>query len=391
MAELAGVLVLAVVALAWVAFDFDRRTARVEEERAYAAGALFASWMQAAHRRTQEEEAFYVAALGTDPGVAVTPAQIRADGLAPDWLGVRTALGQTLRLGVIDDGAGVPMAFAVARPTRALSPLAGEAFRAGAAAGGVVGIEALGTELGVETFATGRRAAIEHAVGGALAAGDLVAVADLAIVFDENVVHRRRQPGREYLSEMRTDLRFASGTGIPFDRDAMGDPVAGTGARLVVAESTETSGRFLVGDRASVARDVLADAADGDASVEADVLNAGKTLTLSGQVEAGSWRVTSAFGAASGAIRDYLAVARATVSRLLDAGPRLVVEDELEATSELAGQRVAASSAQGRTGGGLSGTVEATGTLSGEHVSGQELRIAGQLQVTDRCYGCGTP
>ena len=283
------------------------------------------------------------------------------------------------------------MAFAVARPTRPLSPLAGEAFRAGAAAGGVVGIEMLGTELGIETFAAGRRAAIEHALGGAIAAGDLVAVADLAIVFDENVVHRRRQPGRGYLSEMRTDLRFASGSGIPFERDAMGDPVVGTGAGLVAAESVETTGRFLVGDRASVARDVLADAAGGDASVEVDVLNAGRTVTLSGEIEAGSWRVTSAFAAASGAIRDYLAVARATVSRLLDAGPVLVVEDDLEATRELAGRNVAASSVRGRTGDGLSGTVAATATARGEHVSGQELRIAGQLQVTDRCYGCGTP
>ena len=435
--ELLAVLFLGVVGLSWAALELERRGEEAERDRAWAAGALFASWMQAAHQRAQEAEAFYVAALGSDPGVSMTAAELRANGpvscvpvgsvncLGPviaDFVATDTALGQSIELGVIDDGFGVPMAFVVASPapSRSISPVAGEAFRAGAAAGGVVGIEEFsGTnrwfELGGDTFdvnipgsvAAAREDAIEHALGRALSPGDFVAVADLAIVFDEAHVHRRRQPGRAYLSEMRTDLRFASGTGIPFERDAMDDPVADTGAGLVVAERVETSGMFLVGRDASVGNDLRAscsplpcEAAEGAASVEVDVVDVvampspatgGGSLAFTGALEAGRLAVTGAVEGASGDIREYLTMARATVSRLLDGGPRLAVEDALEATGELDGHDVEASSVRGEATGGLSGTVEATATARGEHSSASELRIAGQLQVTDKCFGCVIP
>ena len=272
--ELLAMLFLGVIGLTWAAIELDRRGVEVERDQAYASGALFAKWMQAAHVRAQEEWESYSATLsGGSLGVAMTPAEIRGDGLVPAWVMDETALGQTIRLGVVDDGVGVPMAFAVASPDpdRRVSSLAAEAFRSGAAGGGVFGIEEFSSsddqwfELGAETFsvnvpgstAPGREAAIEDVLGRALATGDLVAVADLAIVFDENVVHRRPQPGREYLSEMRTDLRFASDQGIPFERDALDDPVPDTGVGLVVSEEWETSGLFLVGKDAAVARDAL--------------------------------------------------------------------------------------------------------------------------------------
>ena len=420
--ELLAVLVLAGLALAWVAVDLQSRGRAIERDRAYASGALFASWLQAAHRRAQEAEDFYVTALGVNPGVAMSQGQLSGDGpvactpvgsvnclgsVVSDWVPMTTALGQRITFGVIDDGVGVPMAFAVARAegTRALSPLAGEGFRAGAAAGGVVGIEEFSElddrwfELGGETFdvnvagstAPERQDAIEHVLGGSLAEGDLVAVADLSIVFSEAHVYRRRQPGREYLSDMRTDLRFASGRGIPFERDAMGVRVPDTGAGLVVAEFVETSGMFLVGRDVTVERDVMADAADGNATVDADVFNADQTLTLTGALEAARWAVTTAVEAGSAEISGYLSAAVATATTLLDGGPLLAVEGDLVVTGELDGRNVRASSVMGRTGGGLSGTFRATGTARGGDGSAQELRITGQLRVTDRCFGCGNP
>ena len=432
-AELFAVLFLAGLGLAWVALDLERRGREAERDRAYASGALFASWMQAAHRRVQEAEGFYVTALGGDPGVSMAVGQLRANGpvscapvgsvncLGPvisNWASTTTALGQTIVAGVIDDGVGVPMAFVVARPdtTRGRSPLAGESFRAGATAGGVVGIEEFSEvdarwfELGGETFevnvigstAPDRQDAIEHALGGSLAEGDLVAVADLGIVFNEAHVYRRRQPGREYLSEMGTDLRFEAPTslapvpGIPFERDAMGVAVADTGGGLVVAEFVETSGVFLVGKDASVGRDLTADTVDGAASVEADVVNVGKpeepgALTLTGALEAGSLAVTMGLEAGWATVSGYLSAAQVNASVLLDGGPLLGVESDLRVTRELGGANVEASQVRGRSGGGLSGTFTATGTAEGTHGSAQELRIAGRLRVTDRCFGCGTP
>ena len=414
-------LVLAGIALAWVAVEFERRGREVERDRAYAAGALFASWMQAAHRRAQEAEDFYVTALGGEPGIAMTAAELRGNGplacgpvgslncagpVAPDWKATTTALGQTIEFGVIDDGLGVPMAFVVASPdsARALSSLAGEGFRSGAAAGGVVGIEEFSGaaewfELGAETFAVNvagstapeRQDAMEDALGRELADGDLVAVADLAIVFNEAHVHRRRQPGREYLSEMRIDLRYAPGRGMPFDRDAMGDRVADTGAGLVVAEFVEASGMFLVGRDVVVERDVLAGTAGGEASVEADVINANQGLTLTGSLEASSWAVTRAVEAGSAQISGYVTAAVVAASSLLDGGPLLAVESELGVTGELQGGNVRASLVRGRGESELSGSVRGSGTVRGEYGAADELRIEGELTVSEGCNGCELP
>ena len=238
-AEIVAVLMLAVVGLGWAALDFQRRAQAEEYARGRGSGAVFASWLLAAHRRAQEFEDAYRAALGSAIGVPIDiAADLRTTGLAPGWLVTETVLGQEIELGVIDDGAGVPMAFALADPTRLLTVPAEEGFMAGAAEGGVVGIEVLGSELGGETFSGGRRAAIEAAIGRSLASDDLVAVADLGIAYDDRVIHRRDQPGRPYLSEMRTDLGFAdpdgSGPlpvpGIRVERDAGGNggvPVPG--------------------------------------------------------------------------------------------------------------------------------------------------------------------
>ena len=409
--ELVAVMVLAVLGLAWTAYELQRAAEAVEYARGRTAGAVFASWMLAAHRRAQEFEDAYRTALAGDIGVPIgIAAELRAAGLAPGWLVAETVLGQRIALGVIDDGAGVPMAFAVAAPTRALTLPAAEGFRAGAAGGGVVGVEALGSELGAETFWGGRRAAIEDALGRALASGDLVAVADLGIAYDDRVIHRRAQPGRAYLSEMRTDLGFADPdaggpqpvAGIRVERDALGN------GGVVYGESMEVSGpalapavaAFVVGRAVGspdydvdgdgtvgmdVAGDVLADAAGGDGSVEASVVVGHEALRVD-EFGAGRWRVNGALTAARGRAHQELVAVEMTAASTLAAGPLLAVEHTLEATGALDGRRIAASDAG--SGATTSGTVRATATVRGNATSAAELRLSGTLTVTGECYGC---
>ena len=409
--ELVAVMVLAVLGLAWTAWEVQRSAEAAEYARGRSAGAVFASWMLAAHRRAQEFEDAYRTALAGDIGVPIgIAADLRATGLAPAWLVSETVLGQRIALGVIDDGAGVPMAFAVAAPARALALPGVEGFRAGAALGGVVAVEALGSELGAETFSGGRRAAIEDAIGRALAADDLVAVADLGVAYDDRVIHRRAQPGRAYLSEMRTDLGFADpdGTGplpiagVRVERDAAGNGGVVFGASMEVSgpATPPATAAFVVGRAVGdpdydvdgdgtvgmdVAGDVLADAAGGDGAVAANVVEGHQALRLE-DLGAERWRVNGALSAGRGLARRELAGVEVNAASTLAAGPVLAVEGELEATGELGGQRIAASTAG--SGSTSAGTVRATGTVRGASSSAAELRLSGTLTVTGACYGC---
>ena len=409
--ELVAVMVLAVLGLAWTAYEVQRSAEAAEYARGRTAGAVFASWMLAAHRRAQEFEDAYRTALGGALGVPIGIAtELQATGLAPAWLVAETVLGQRIALGVIDDGAGVPMAFALAAPTRALTLAAEEGFRAGAAEGGVVGIEALGSELGAETFSGGRRAAIETALGRVLAADDLVSVADLGIAYDDRVIHRRAQPGRPYLSEMRTDLGFVDPdgggplpvAGLRVERDADGNggvvygetmEVSGPAApaavaALVVGRAVGDPEYDVDGDGTvgmDVSGDVLADAAGGEGSVEASVVEGHQALTLE-TLGADRWQVNGTLEADRGRARRELAAIRVSAASTLAAGPVLAVDGTLEATGELDGRRIAASNAGSGTTG--SGTVQATATVRGDHASAAELRLSGTLTVTGACYGC---
>lgn len=410
--EVALMLVLATLALAWGGYEAHRARAAEEHARGAASGAVFASWMQAAHRRAQEEEAAYRAALVGDLGVAISiGGDLQAGGFAPAWLVTETTLGQRIELGVVDDGAGVPMAFAVAAPGRALSQPALEGFVAGAAEAGVVGIEALGSELGAETFSAGRRAAIEDAIGRILGAGDLVAVADLAIAYDDRVLHRRAQPGRPYLSEMRTDLEFADpdgagplpAVGMRIERDALTGEGGG-----VTASEMEVSGpatppaaaAFVVGRAVGdpefdadgdgvvgvdVSGDVLADAAGGEATLEATVVHGHRALRLAG-LDGGRWLIDGALDAGRARGRQALVAGRIDAGAALDGGPVLAVEGTLEARGTVTAREVAASTAgTGSTG---SGEIVATTQVRGDNMVASELRLTGTLTVSGACYGC---
>ena len=417
-AELIAMIVLGVMGLAYIAFDAEEKAQARQYAQGHAAGSLFASWMQAAHRRAQEEEAAYVGALAGDPGVAIDIAtDLQATGLAPAWLVRETVLGQDVELGVVDDGAGVPMAFAVARRGRALTAAEDEGFRAGAAAGGVIGIEALGTELGVETFAGSRRAGVEDAIGRTLTGSDLVAVADLGIVYDDRVLHRRRQPGRAYLSEMQTDLVFTDPDGagpepVPGISDGgriVGETMEVTGAGLGVGVAAFVVGRALTDPdfdpahegSAGVSGDVTSGGAGGTAAVVAGLVQVddpdeafpvdepGGTFT--GRLDARSLQVATDVAAGQGtAVRELTAAEVegvrdpvAGTGGVLAGGPLLAVSGLIEADDEFNGDRIDASTA-----GAATATVVGTQSVRGEATVGDALRVSGTLRVTGRCYGC---
>ena len=409
--EITAVLMLSAFGLAWAVYDAQLRAEAEEYARGRASGAVFASWLLAAHRGAQESGDAYRAALAGDLGVAIDiAADLQATGLAPGWLVTETVLGQRIELGVIDDGAGVPMAFAVAAPSRLLTLPAEEGFVAGAAEGGVVGIEVLGSELGAETFSGGRRGAIEDAIGRTLASDDLVAVADLGIAYDDRVIHRRDQPGRPYLSEMRTDLGFAdpdgSGPlpvpGMRVERDLLGNGGVVFGETMEVSGPATPAGAaaFVVGRAVGdpdydvdgdgtvgmdVSGDVLADAAGGEGSIEANVVEGHQALRVE-ELGADRWRVNGTLVAGRARARQELTGVRVSADSTLAAGPVLAVEGELEATGEFEGRQIAASNAGSGT--TSAGTVAATATVHGDNASASELRLSGTLTVTGACFGC---
>ena len=372
--ELAAVIVLAVLGLAWTAYEATRRSEQIEYERARAAGALFAGWMHAAHRRAQEAELLFRGALAVEPGVAIAQADLVMDGLAPNWLARNTILGQSIELGVVDDGGGVPMAFAVASPSRPLSLSSAEGFRAGAANGGVVGIESLGTELGAETFAGLRRSGIEHALGRPLTDDDLVSVADSGVVYDERAVYRRRQPGREYLSEMRTNLRFSPGAGI---RDG----------EVVHARAVDASGTFVVGRLADVSGDAKAGRAGGEATFNGALVH-GENAAMLAFVKTPQWRVDGVLKAGRAQANRELRASRVNAASLLDSAMVLAVDGDVELSRMLDGNAVSAGVVSGVSSGGFSGTARGVARLDAAFGVADELKLTGNVEVTERCYGC---
>lgn len=237
-AELLGVLLLGLAAAAALLLwndtaAEDRRVADARDR-----GRLFGMWLEVAHEATMAtHDAGYVdyrAALALDPdGFEVVPGNL---------LGVPAGLPvpDGLRCGVMDDGAGVPMAWCVLAVddfSRGPARLGG--LEAGLAAVGVAGLG--GTPM------ADREAGVAAALGAALGAGNLFATADRGLVYQDEAIYRRAQPGRPWASRMEAEL------------DLGGNDVVGGGD--VDANSAEVSGDVESRIEASVAGSV---ACDGD-------------------------------------------------------------------------------------------------------------------------------
>lgn len=176
----------------------DRRRAAARDD-----GRLLAMWLQAAHDATMIRD--YRPALAVDPdGFELAPASL--PGAPP---GLPAPGGLTL--GVMEDGGGVPMAWAV---------LVVDAFSRGPARIGALdgGLAAVGTGGEAGAPMSDREAGVAAARGTPVPPGSLFATADRGLPWLEEALYRRRQPGRPWASRMdvaldldRNDLRDGGG------------------------------------------------------------------------------------------------------------------------------------------------------------------------------------
>ena len=166
----------------------DRRRAAARDD-----GRLLAMWLKAAHDATMIND--YRPALTADPdGFDLVPGTL--PGVLP---GLPVPGGLTL--GVIDDGGGVPMAWAVL----AVDDASRGPARIGALDGGLAAV-GIGGETGAPM--SDREAAVGVARGAAVPAGSLFATADRGLPYQEEAVYRREQPGRPWAARMDVALQL---------------------------------------------------------------------------------------------------------------------------------------------------------------------------------------
>ena len=342
-AELFGVLLLMAVAFAVLAHHHRERVTAALAERDEAAGRLLAAWFLAAHRTVQEGTWPQVPGVsGSEllPGDVVTPPGLRRDG--------------RIRLGLIDDGNGVAMAFAV------FTPRGGEAMRqvrSGAIDGGLSRLEEAGVTAGPMAR---HRAAIEAALGSPLEPHALYLTADAGLRWRNGVLHRRPQPGRPWLNRMEGGLDAGSFS----IRDAS----------AVRAGAVASS------------RSVTAGSANVTGSAGAASLDGGR-LDAAG-LEAPRLRIDRDLSVGRLAARAKVTAAGATaVTNLLGAA--------LEA-DDLTAQRLVSGAGVTVTGGAAwrdvaAGRLDARGVrvpaLDTGRLFGPRLRVTGTLAV-DTCRGC---
>ena len=359
------VLALSALSGACLWWDLKARAVHAIEARGRASGAVFAQWLRAAHHLAQTEEARYRSLIGSSGGVAVVPATLRGAGLVPAWMPARTDAGQRITLGVIDDGRGVPMAFALASPTSALSETYRESFVAGAARSRVHDIAGVDREGQARRW----RGAIENVLGRSLERGELYATADVGLTHDRRVLYRRAQPGHPGAAEMETALVFAGGAGIS-DIGGLAVLRAEVAEGLVVGTALRAGGS-LVSDTAAVGGDVRVRHVEGQG------------LRVEAGLRTGHWN-TAGVRAGGLAVRTELTAANAAVSGTVDGPGAFTIDRDLRATgvggATLMSERVEAWRA--------SGSLEVGGEVEAHYLAGEDAAFEGTVTVTGKCVGC---
>ncbi len=318
------------------------------------AGRTFAAWVLAAHRASRERDFSPRLAGGT--GFALTPAELRGLGSVPPGLPERAGKDAAFTVGILDDGAGVGMAFGVLEPDRAGAL---PALREGALAAGLATIAEAGDATAPMAI---RVPAIERALARRIAADALYVTADAGIRYREDVLYRRPQPGRPWLNRMETGL------------DAGGRNLADAGA--VTARAATVSGDAEA-NGGTVDADV--DAARLDArSLEAGALEAAG-LAVSADLLVGRAQVAGALRTRSAAVSGRLQAAGLRTGGRLTAG-----------TLAAAGTAAISGSSSVRS---LEGeTLAVSGRLQARRIAatgayGPQARVSGAMTVT-RCDGC---
>ncbi len=349
---LLGVLLLASLAGAALAAHYEVRGAERLLALDRAAGRVFAGWVQAAHRATQDHAGAFETALETHTGVLLTVARLRALGAAPPDLPERPGRDAAMTLGVIADGTArgvprrslVPMAFGVLEPRAPSRPTA---MRAGALDAGLAALAP-----GGGTLMEVHRPAIEAALGRPLAGGALWVTADFGLPYRERALHRRAQPGRPWLNRMETGLRMAppgaTGPTDPARRNVLdagevGAEAAEIGTDIAVGGNADIGGGAATGDAAAATVEA-GDIAAPTLGVTADLLvGAAVTGALAAdrvkateRLEAGALRARGVLDAASLSAAASAAVDGSAAAGGL-AGEKLRVSGELGAGRGAAG------------------------------------------------------
>ncbi len=338
-AEVFGVLLLMTLAFAFLAHHHRERVATAIAERDEAAGRLLAAWFLAAHRTVQE---------GTWPRLSgeLLPRDVAAPpGLKPD---------RRIRLGLIDDGNGVAMAFAV------FTPRGGEAVRqvrVGALEGGLSRLE----EAGISSGPMARhQAAIETALGTSLAPRALYLTADAGLRWRNGILHRRAQPGRPWLNRMEESLDAGS--------FAIGDALRIRSRAVTSSGSAEAGSTRVTGSLGAASLDGVRLATAGFEATR---------LVIDTDLSVGALAARGALGAASaGAVTSLLGAsleADGVTAQTLISGAGVTVR------GDAAWKDAAAGTFDGRT---LRAPALDTGRLFGP-----DLDVTGTLAV-DRCSGC---
>ena len=359
---LLGVLLLASLAGAALATHYEARGAERLLALDRAAGRVFAGWVQAAHRATQDHADAFEIALETQLGILLSVARLHALGAAPPDLPERPGRDAAMTLGVIADGTArgvpgsspVPMAFGVLEPRPPSRPTA---MREGAMDAGLAALAP-----GGGTLMEAHRPAIEAALGRPLAADALWVTADLGLRYRERAFYRRAQPGRPWLNRMETALRMA-----PPGATGPADP-----ARRNIVDAGEVGA-----EAAEIATDIAV-GGNTDIGGRAEAGGAGAATVEAGDVAAPTLEVTAALVVGT-ALTDRLKAGRVKATERLEAGAlrtagvldaaslsaaTAVAVDGAAAADEMAGEKLTVSGMLGAAGGAAGGVYGPDATIS---------------------------
>ena len=164
------------------------------------AGRTFAAWVLAAHRASQERD--FAARLAGGTGFALTPAELRAFGAVAPGLPDRAGKDAAFAVGILDDGAGVGMAFGVLE-TR---PRPGRSRPCAKARSTPVSRRSPKRATRRRRWRSASRPS-KRALGRPVAADALYGHGRTAgIRYRDDTLYRRPQPGRPWLNRMETGL-----------------------------------------------------------------------------------------------------------------------------------------------------------------------------------------
>ncbi len=330
---LLAVLLLAAIAGTGLAAHYAAQHAARQTAMAFQAGRVFAAWVLAAHRASQEQE--FGARLTVEPSFVLTPGALRGLGAVPPGLPENVGRDVSFTVGIMDDGTAIPgrspvaMAFGVLEPA---GPEAGAALRQGAIAAGLAALAEAGSAA---TVMAAHVPGIERGLGRPLAAPALYVTADAGLRYRDQALYRRAQPGRPGLNRMETVLDAGGNdvTGVAaaegFTASLSEDGTAGGGgtvtgdARAARLEAESLEAGALAAASLSVSMElVVGRAAAGPVTTE--------TALVSGRLEGTAMTAAGALTAQTLAVASTAVITGASSARSL-AGEMVDVKGEARA------------------------------------------------------------